>query len=49
VLDMGAAGATVYAYDFGAKGKALPAGETLEVNISAAGASGTIEVEGFYA
>lgn len=46
-LDMSTAGVT-HLIDLGSKGKALPLGETLEVVISAAGAAGHIEVEGYY-
>jgi hypothetical protein len=47
-LDMSTAGA-FFDIDFGPKGFAIPAGETLEVLISGAGAAGRIEVEGYYA
>lgn len=48
VVSLATAG-TVVPFDFGPDGVRLPAGETLEADISAAGAAFTIHVEGYYA
>jgi hypothetical protein len=46
VMDVSASG-VVLPFDFGPQGYALPAGRDLVLEISAAGAAATIEIEGF--
>lgn len=46
-LDMSTAGVR-YTIEFGAKGRALTAGDALKLTISAAGAAANVEFEGYY-